>query len=624
MAPKVNPLTADCAACWRLNESSASDNAADATGNGLNLTQISSPAVDASGVFGGARVIAGSDYFGLVNTAFDLQTFTVAGWYKPLPVAYQYLGGGIIGKLHDGLSGVDYSWVIHVNKSSRTVSFAVMLSHAGAGTKVVAVSYLAIPEELWTYIVASWDGQFATLWINGRPHAKMLNQTGISTIPYNPTYSLRIGRAGGSYLGLGHYGSMDDWGYYNTAKDDAWVYEQFTSSTLPAEPNGLIPGTSKTLMLYRADETVNEEALRSALDDGRHATCYGVNDAVDGYRGGARDLGKGETENGHFFETWDDVALRVDVLTAIAFCYKPIYTPSPSSGYRVFNKIYSRGAGGLISSSSWALGFDTGKPVFAVRLSGGIVSALADDTVPGGYWYMLVGTFDGSNVKIFASRLGLSSPTLLLKTTANTTGTTDIVYSSEEFGISATYEFRGLIDEVALMDVAVSDDWVADLYAGRLGECSYLTRVFVVDNDIIRVFVSEAVDVTPDYYSVVSYQLLDSSGNEIPIDSIRRAHGNPTNVIELYSAGFIDGEKYTLSVGQLRLHATSGTFVLSTKVPWTHVISKVEMTKASLAGLYDMSLEGYFRTLVQAIMVSDEEIGGSFENRIIESPGLPS
>jgi len=153
-------------------------------------------------------------------------------------------------------------------------------------------------------------------------------------------------------------------------------------------------------------------------------------------------------------------------------------------------------------------------------------------------------------------------------------------------------------------------------------EISYLLKVFVVDHDIVRVFISDAVDVTPTYYAAGSFQILDSIGNEIPIERIRRARENPTNVIELYSAGLIDGENYTISVGRFLLHATNGAFVRQTKIPWTHVVSKVEMTKASLASLYDMSLEGYFRTLVQAIMVSDEEIGGNQVNRIIEAPGL--
>ena len=449
-----NPITASCVACYRLNESVDTDDAVDATGNGLTLTRGNTPNVDPNGMFGNARVIEGGDYFYSYDTAFHLQTFTVAGWYKPLPYASQYLGGGIIGKMYSGLNGVDYSWQISVSKSSRKVSFLLCLYHGGGGVFFSALSSWAIPEGVWTHIAASWDNVFGTLYINGRPHAKNLNESGITELPYDATRNFRIGRAGGQYLGLGHYGSMDDWGLYNEVMSESWVYHQYTSTYPPDPYDGVLPISSNTLIYYKADETMPGEALRDALGAERHASAYGAPNPVQGLQHGGRDCGP---SHGRFFERWHDTTDCPNTMTAIAICRPPSYTPSPSTNGRVFSKIHTRGAAGLISLSSWSLGFEglNNKPQFAVRLGGGVVVAKADNPVSFEEWHILVGTFDGSYVKIYCDGQ-------LLKSTQNLTGTTNILYTTEEFIISANYEFRGYIDELMLMDVAVDDDWVAE------------------------------------------------------------------------------------------------------------------------------------------------------------------
>jgi len=150
----------------------------------------------------------------------------------------------------------------------------------------------------------------------------------------------------------------------------------------------------------------------------------------------------------------------------------------------------------------------------------------------------------------------------------------------------------------------------------------YATKVFTVDNDIIRVFFSDYVDVTKHYYDINTYIIMAIAEASCSIKSVRKAQGAPTNFVELSVSGLIDGEAYILLISPSKLRSTSGVFVRSTLVPWTHGVTKVEMTKSSLSGVYDVSLQSHLRTVLQAIMVSDEEIGGNQVNRIIEAPGL--
>lgn len=448
MAAQLNPLSADCVGCWRLNETSASDDGVDATGNGNTAVAQGSPAVVTDGVFGGARQISAGHFHVAYHADFDAQAFTVVGWYR-----FQSANGwGTESLFARGYSSlIGYSWKLYeYENNDGWLAFKVCLSHAGSGTYVLANSSMALTPGEWYHVAATWDGEFATLYINGYPHAKILNQTGIGTIPFDTSYV--------------HFGSSwqtwdaDDWAYYNTCKDEAWVYEQFTGSAgPPADAGGFIPVVAgKTLMLYRANELVSGEALRSALGDGRHATARGAPEPVAGYQDGARDI----QAVGEYFETWNNENSNVDVLTAIA-----VFKASGSG--RVWFKTHTRNISGVITSCSWMLGLNSMKPEFLVALSGGTIWATADNAIDTGRWYMLVGTFDGSNIKVYGAYLDAVAPgTFLLKSAANATGTTDILYTTEECQVSSTYEARGIVDEVALMGpgpVAESGyPWVAD------------------------------------------------------------------------------------------------------------------------------------------------------------------
>jgi len=148
----------------------------------------------------------------------------------------------------------------------------------------------------------------------------------------------------------------------------------------------------------------------------------------------------------------------------------------------------------------------------------------------------------------------------------------------------------------------------------------YLTKIFIIDHDVIRLFFSELLSVDRALQNISNFILSPTSAT---IQSIRGSYGATTLFVDFYVLGLTDGMEYEIGHHEDTLRDADGLFLTPTKVPWTYTLTKVEMTKSSLAQMYDLTLESHLRGIVQAIMVSDEEIGGSQENRVIESPGLP-
>ena len=157
-------------------------------------------------------------------------------------------------------------------------------------------------------------------------------------------------------------------------------------------------------------------------------------------------------------------------------------------------------------------------------------------------------------------------------------------------------------------------------FSDFLVSSGYLTKVFVIDHDVIRLFFSKLLSVDRALQNISNFILSPASAS---IQSIRGSYGATTLFVDFYVLGLTDGMEYEIEHSEDTLRGADGLFLAPTKVPWTYTLTKVEMTKSSLAQMYDLTLESHLRGIVQAIMVSDEEIGGSQENRVIESPGLP-
>jgi len=599
MPPQQNPLTSDCVACWRLNESSGGSDAIDITSNGHDGALWGT--MDAyTGVFDGARRHSGGNGAFTIASPSDLklQLFTVVGWFTMIDDPQDDGGSFYLVKWTSGGVGTCLK-IGDISAATDSVRFGAQLCMDHATAKYVTAyssqNYFA-EMGVWNHIAVVWDGTYLWLYINGRPHCKEKNTTGISTIPYDSA-SITIGE-------IAYYqdGAICDFAVYDTAKNENWVYYQYTGSTLPSEPNGLLP-TDDALLLYRMDEQEPGECARDATGHSYYASLPAGSppfpaSSVDGYVNEARDL----SATGTLFSLYDVPSLYIDTLTAISVC-KPLLGNST-----MFAKLRSGGY-------SWRLYFlsSGGKlyPRFSVTLSGGTVTATSTIEIAINEWHVLVGTFDGFYVKIYCDGS-------LLKETQNTTGTTDIVYDTTKFSIAESGTALGCTDEVALYGYAVDDDWVADHVDPPFGDGTfYILDARIIAHDTLRIKFSEPVSIDENFLDPTSWVISTLTEGATAIRVVKTmgvlSGETATSLVDLHVTKGTKGAGYQLNINKIK--DVTGERPFTTVVgPFVYQLTKVDEILSSVPSMYGKTLEANLRQVLSAIAIQDEEIGGPILN----------
>jgi len=216
-APAPHPLESDCLALWRFDESNATDNAADATGNGHTATQSSSPAVT-TGKFDNARVFVAGDYLTVAdNVALHPNEFTFACWAN-----YD----GTYGGTGTWQRAIFYDWTLTSaadaaaqlmvrNNSTKVVQASI---HTAAGY-VVAQTTNALSTGTHHFAM-TWNMSSLLLYIDGFVAASA-SGAGVCTFGPGP---FRIGNDP-NFPGAPEYwrGWIDDLAFYSSAKTSEWV-----------------------------------------------------------------------------------------------------------------------------------------------------------------------------------------------------------------------------------------------------------------------------------------------------------------------------------------------------------------------------------------------------------------
>jgi len=227
------PLDADCIACYRLNETAATDDAVDASGNGHTAEAVSSPAVISAGMFGGARRAASASSGATSGARFRVDdhadfkpaaAVTLCAWvYLETASQYSTFGGAVAGKMYDGYIANQYwSYGLGLRNGGggqHAWSAGVRLDTGGGGTtKSATQSTNAVPG--WSHLCMTWDGATLTLYVNGVAVATATSATS------NILYSSERFLIGDDYNSL--VGYQDDVAVYSTAKSAEWVAARYS------------------------------------------------------------------------------------------------------------------------------------------------------------------------------------------------------------------------------------------------------------------------------------------------------------------------------------------------------------------------------------------------------------
>jgi RHS repeat-associated protein len=157
------------------------------------------------------------------------------------------------------------------------------------------------------------------------------------------------------------------------------------------------------------------------------------------------------------------------VLTSAFSLETWMYPTTITTSGRILAKAYSSNASPWIN---YALAFDTSSSqkvsVSFVNSSGTSEGLTSTAAVPLNQWTHLVGTYDGSNLRLYINGS--------LDSTATASGTVATVSQVTEIGYNNVYSsqsFTGKLDEVRMSSAARSSDWIATQYNNELSPSAF-------------------------------------------------------------------------------------------------------------------------------------------------------
>lgn len=225
--PRVtHEVDSTCVGLWRLNETNATDDAADSGPNGITLTKQNNPSVE-TGVFTGARGFGPSSGKGFIGDSadagyFTAQAFTVATWVWIPRIASGSASSGyeMNMSLDSGVISTGESWWLEIASYGYEyhpkIWFADNTTIVGAET---GVDRLPFPRYGWHHIGFTWDGTTIRTYYDGLLTYSAV-KSGNTTVRYPTGRKITIG--------CDHNGGEETSGYlcdavvYSEAKPASW------------------------------------------------------------------------------------------------------------------------------------------------------------------------------------------------------------------------------------------------------------------------------------------------------------------------------------------------------------------------------------------------------------------
>jgi hypothetical protein len=140
-----------------------------------------------------------------------------------------------------------------------------------------------------------------------------------------------------------------------------------------------------------------------------------------------------------------------------------------------------------------------------------------------------------------------------------------------------------------------------------------IDQLFVVAKNVIKLTFNTSLAVTRSLLDPTTYSISSMGSTPVSTKSVLPIEDSTTTVVFLElapTAAF--GASYQLSIAEGAVFDSAGEIFQALAVSWVHHRTKTDSVVASLAGMYNTNLESNLRTILQAITISDEEIGGDF------------
>lgn len=151
----------------------------------------------------------------------------------------------------------------------------------------------------------------------------------------------------------------------------------------------------------------------------------------------------------------------------------------------------------------------------------------------------------------------------------------------------------------------------------------FVSSIDVVARDVIKVNFNTAVAVEANLMNAASYQI---TGGVAVASVLPLEERTTTSVFLVLSPKATFGGSYSLTIPSIGtvveylpgndtaglIYTPAGVPIQTMSATWSHHQTKTDIVLSSLPGVYDGSIDSRIRSILQAVTISDEKIGGSF------------
>lgn len=247
------------------------------------------------------------------------------------------------------------------------------------------------------------------------------------------------------------------------------------------------------------------------------------------------------------------------------------------------------------SSPTVTIGLDSSKTVISFGTNGGTKSVIYSNNTPDPAWSVtkLANDYSGNERDVLAGWTYSVQPVM-----------------GFSFGILAQFE-------IYVEDYAGNGTTYNYSFSTLASPTQYMSieSVFTVAQDVLKITFSSPAVVTRSFRSPSSYQILDLNGNVVAsVVEILPVYEDSKVTTQLWVkvTGLVPGLRYVFSVRDEVLFDATGHPYAAMTYSWLMNKTKVDLVLSSFSGMYSTKERGTLRGILEAIMLSDEEIGGDF------------
>lgn len=156
-----------------------------------------------------------------------------------------------------------------------------------------------------------------------------------------------------------------------------------------------------------------------------------------------------------------------------------------------------------------------------------------------------------------------------------------------------------------------SSIWGEDTWGAPFQATS--AQVTNVSSDHVRLDLGTTMAVTASFSNTTNYTVTDitDGGRIVEVVKILSTPGRTTSFVPIQIKRMEPGHTYKVVVADGTLFTVEGNSISVSEVEWTYRRTKTDSVLRSTPTMYNTDAQGTVRTILEAITISDEEIGGA-------------